>query len=367
MAYTEIKEVGKNKYYYLAKSVRRGSKIEKKRVYLGTNLNEEELAKKSETANLPQADKINDLIFKELLKRGYMLEGKTRIWDLADSKLWYLSTDQAKGFLNLEKDENYRREIVEKEVKLIKDNLIKIIKILPSKNYNLVDLGCGNGQKASLFIESLRKYIKLRYYPIDISSYMVRKAAETIRRLNVGEVLEFRWNISDFENLENITPLFRDSVYHNHLMLLLGNTIGNFDKEDILHGIKNSMDKGDVLLIGNGLSSKFKHNWLEDYKTKKVNDWLIKIPLSLGLKREEVEYSARFVNSRVEELYIIKKDKKIKHLGREVDFKKGDIIIAAISYKYGKADFEKILNKFFSYVKLYLDKEETYALAICKK
>jgi len=29
--------------------------------------------------------KINDLIFKELLKRGYSLEGNTRIWNLADS------------------------------------------------------------------------------------------------------------------------------------------------------------------------------------------------------------------------------------------------------------------------------------------
>jgi len=39
--------------------------------------------------------KINDLIFKELIKRGYELEGKTRVWDVADSKLWYLTPEQA--------------------------------------------------------------------------------------------------------------------------------------------------------------------------------------------------------------------------------------------------------------------------------
>ena len=38
---------------------------------------------------------INDLIFKELIKRGYSLEGKTRIWNIADSKLWYLTPEQA--------------------------------------------------------------------------------------------------------------------------------------------------------------------------------------------------------------------------------------------------------------------------------
>ena len=30
--------------------------------------------------------KINDLIIKELIKRGYSLEGNTRIWNIADSK-----------------------------------------------------------------------------------------------------------------------------------------------------------------------------------------------------------------------------------------------------------------------------------------
>jgi hypothetical protein len=64
---------------------------------------------------------------------------------------------------------------------------------------------------------------------------MVSKAAETIRKKNVGEVLEFRWNISDFENLNNVTPLARDAIYENHFLMLLGNTLGNFDNEDILH------------------------------------------------------------------------------------------------------------------------------------
>jgi len=63
---------------------------------------------------------INDLIFKELLKRGYKLEGKTRVWDVADSKLWYLTPKQAQGFLDLSKTEGYKKSIIEKEVSLIK-------------------------------------------------------------------------------------------------------------------------------------------------------------------------------------------------------------------------------------------------------
>lgn len=197
--------------------------------------------------------KINDLIFKELIKRGYRLEGKTRVWDVADSKLWYLTPEQAQGFLDLEEDEDYKKSIIEKEISLIKKNLPEIIKTLPFKSYNLIDLGCGDGSKAVVFISELKKHFNLRYCPVDISSYMVNKAAQKIRELNLSEVLEFQWNISDFENLDNVTPLFRDDKFKHHLMLLLGNTLGNFDRDDMLSGIVKSMKKDDVLLIGNGL------------------------------------------------------------------------------------------------------------------
>ena len=87
---------------------------------------------------------VNDLIFREILKRGYKLEGKTRVWDVADSKLWYLSPDQAQGFLNLSKTEGYKKTIIEKEVSLIKGHMASFIKDLPKSSYNIIDLGCGD-------------------------------------------------------------------------------------------------------------------------------------------------------------------------------------------------------------------------------
>lgn len=310
---------------------------------------------------------INDLLFKELIKRGYRLEGKTRAWDLADSKLWYLTPKQAQGFLNLEKTQGYKKSIIDKEVSLIKKHIKHIVKKLPSDYCNIIDLGCGNGKKAALFIEEISNHLNLRYCPIDISSYMVQKAAKTIRKLKVGTVLQFKCNISDFENLDNVTPLFRDLQYKNHFMMLLGNTIGNFDRLDIMHGIKNSMKKGDILLIGNGISNGKNKDWIKDYKDEAINKWLIQIPSLLGLNKNDVEYDVRFVNSRIEELYIVKKDKTVKHLGKQVAFKEGDIIIVAISYKYSKKVFANLMSKFFSEVEIFADNNETYALALCKK
>ncbi|HLC57458.1 MAG TPA: L-histidine N(alpha)-methyltransferase [Candidatus Nanoarchaeia archaeon] len=310
--------------------------------------------------------KINDLIFREISKRGYALEKGIRIWNIADSKLCYLTPKQAQGFLDLSKTIDYKKGVIDKEISLIKKYMGDCIKELPKNSCNVVDLGCGDGQKASLFIHQLASRMKIRYCPVDISSYMVEKAAKTIRAMNVGEVLEFKWNISDFENLNNITPLFRDAGFENHFMLLLGNTLGNFDREDVLHGIRESMGKMDLLLIGNGLVNGQK-DWIKAYKSPAINKWLIQIPLQLGLLKKEVEYEVRFVNSRIEEVYRIKKARTIRHLGKTLSFKKGDIIVVVISYKYTKAEFKRMLEKFFNNVELYTDNEGSYALALCKR
>jgi len=51
MAYTEIKERNGRKYFYRVKSVRKGKKVNKKRVYIGSNLNKKELFKREKDAD----------------------------------------------------------------------------------------------------------------------------------------------------------------------------------------------------------------------------------------------------------------------------------------------------------------------------
>jgi uncharacterized protein len=60
MAYTEIKQRNARKYYYRVKSVRKGDKISKKRIYLGVDLNKEKLSDKESEANMKfNNEKIN--------------------------------------------------------------------------------------------------------------------------------------------------------------------------------------------------------------------------------------------------------------------------------------------------------------------
>jgi uncharacterized SAM-dependent methyltransferase len=311
--------------------------------------------------------KISDLIFKELIKRGYALEGKTRIWNIADSKLWYLTPEQSQAFLDLEQSKDYQHEIIQKEVDLINGNMDEILEKVGAGPLNIIDLGCGDGKKAVLFINHLRGKIRLRYCPIDISSYMVEKAIDRISKLNAGEIVKFQWNISDFENLENISSLLRQGEFKKNFILLLGNTLGNFEINELLYLIKTSMKEGDMVLIGNGLSTKNTGDILKSYNNKFLDNLLVKTLTQIGLNREDLEYSARFRNSRVEMYYTIKKDCSISFLGKKVNFNKGDQILVAVSYKYDKYDYMSFLKMYFDDVKVFTPKEGSYALALCKK
>ncbi|HTY44299.1 MAG TPA: L-histidine N(alpha)-methyltransferase, partial [Patescibacteria group bacterium] len=154
---------------------------------------------------------INDLIFKELIKRGYSLEGKTRVWNIADSKLWYLTPEQAQAYLDLEGSPEYKKEMIDAEMELIKESMPDISQRVLNKKKEIIiiDIGCGDGKKAIFPIQSLKSKAKIIYCPIDISGYMVEKSIENIKKTDIAEIVQFQWNISDFENLENVTRLLR--------------------------------------------------------------------------------------------------------------------------------------------------------------
>ncbi len=310
---------------------------------------------------------INNLIFRELLKRGYALKGNTRVWNVSDSKLWYLTPLQAQLFLDIEKNKYYGKDVVNKEIGLIKKNLDDILKDFEGEPFNIIDLGCGEGKKAVLFIEKLKGKVKVRYCPIDISGYMVNKAIERIKKLKKGEVVEFQWNVSDFENLGNIADLLRTSGHKNNLFLLLGNTLGNFEINELLYEIRSSMKDGDLLLIGNGLDNHHHAEILHAYNNSAMKKFLIQILTQIGLKESDLEFSTKFDHSRVEMYFIIKKDSKITFQDKCVYFKKGDKILVAVSYKYDSEEFKRMMKMYFDDIKIDVSDDQSYALALCKK
>lgn len=196
---------------------------------------------------------------------------------------------------------------------------------------------------------------------------LVERALDRISKLNAGEVVKFQWNISDFENIENIVALLRRGEYKKNFFLLLGNTLGNFEINELIYEVREGMKEGDFLLIGNGLKTKEEKEILSAYFNKNVNDWLINLPLKLGLKRDDVEFGVRLKDYRVELYFTIKQNKKIEFQNKSVYFDKGDQIIVAVSYKYTEEDFMHYAKMYFGDVELFTSQDGSYALVLCKK
>lgn len=316
-----------------------------------------------------QENKINDLIFKELIKRGYSLDGNTRIWNIADSKLWYLTPKQAQGYLDLEKSAEYQKDVNQAGESLVEENMKNIMESVEGGPLNVVDLGCGDGRKAKQVMQHLKEKNKLRYCPIDISGYMVAKAIENVSKMdNVDEIIEFKYNISDFENLENITPLLTKGDYKRNLFLLLGNTLGNFEVNDILYQIHSAMNKGDLLLIGTGIDDHKGDARAVSYKNNELwHDWLGEVICQLGLDKKNVRIDSRFANSRIEMFYVIEKDQLVEFLDKKVYFKKGDQIVVLVAYKHKIEALERYLRIYFDRLELKISPDHSTALAMCWK
>jgi uncharacterized SAM-dependent methyltransferase len=253
-------------------------------------------------------------------------------------------------------------KLVEKWINLLK-------KEAGAEAVNVIDLGCGDGKKAAHVIEHLKKAgIKVRYCPIDISAYMVDKAVETVSKMNVDDIVESKWNISDFENLENVVPLLVKGEFKKNLFLLLGYTLGNFEIHELLYAIKSAMSCGDLFVAVAGIGSS---KWEERAKTakddKKTNLFFKHILLQLGMKKGDVEFGSRFKNSRIEFYYTIKNDKKIDFQDKSVHLHSGDQIIVAVAYKQEKDELLSVLNMHFSGVNLKVSEDGSTGLAICKK
>jgi len=311
---------------------------------------------------------INDLIFKELIKRGYSLEGNTRIWDIADSKLWYLTPDQAQAYLELvEKIPEYKESMIDNEISLLKEILPKIEnKIVRGDEINILDIGCGDAKKAVVPINYLKNKTKINYCPIDISGYMIDKAIKNISKLNVEKVIQFKWNISDFENLENVTSLLRNGG-KELLLLFLGGTLGNFEMHEVLYAINESMASGDSLLIGVSLFNGNKEKIEGSYHADWVDSFLGKVLEQIGFKRNEIKFNSRFRHSRVEMFYEIIEDKIINFQDKSIRFNKGDQIVVAFSYKFNKKELEDAIKLYYKNYQFFVNKQKDWALVLCKK
>lgn len=308
------------------------------------------------------------LITKELLKRGYSVENGAKIWNIADSRLFYLSTEQAQAYLNMEKSEEYIK-VVNRQVQeqLLLENARLILNKIDDEAINIVDFRCCQGKEAAVLARLLNNK-KLRYCPLDISKHFVKKAIETFSQLNIKDFIESPCNFSDIENFECLTPRLNGGEFKRNLFLLLRNVLGNFEINEIMYEVRSAMREGDLLLISIAVAdNKIRERTRLLGKNEYVNNLLKYIPLQLGLEEKDIEYGTRFKNSRIEFYYKIISDKKINFEGKTINLNRGDQIIVAFSYKHTADELRRYFMEYFDNVDFILSDDKSQAIVLCKK
>ncbi len=117
---------------------------------------------------------------------------------------------------------------------------------------HVAELGSGSGKKTRWILEALSLRQKTYYYPIEISSSALAACEKELGQIDLVSMVGYEKPY--LEGLEAVAQR-RDSGEHL-LVLFLGSTIGNFDRqagEEFLREVRGILQSGDALLLGTDL------------------------------------------------------------------------------------------------------------------
>lgn len=116
----------------------------------------------------------------------------------------------------------------------------------------VAELGSGSGRKTRWILEALTGRRPLEYHPIDISRTALVKCRGELSRIPGVTLIEMEQSYLDGLS----TVVAGRQAGQSVLVLFLGSTIGNFDREeavDFLRQVRAHLEPGDALLLGTDL------------------------------------------------------------------------------------------------------------------
>ncbi len=137
------------------------------------------------------------------------------------------------------------------DARLLQRYANEIVNRLPSP-IQVAELGSGSGKKTRWILEALAKRQRTYYYPIEISASALAACEKEMGQIDLVSVVGYEKTYLD--GLRAVASR-RDSQDHL-LVLFLGSTIGNFDREAgnaFLREVRKQLRPGDALLLGTDL------------------------------------------------------------------------------------------------------------------
>lgn len=116
----------------------------------------------------------------------------------------------------------------------------------------VAELGSGSGKKTRWILEALSRRQKTYYYPIEISPSALAACAKELGQIDMVSIVGY-----EQPYLEGLRAVVEGRGERDHLLVLfLGSTIGNFDREageEFLREMRAALRPRDALLLGTDL------------------------------------------------------------------------------------------------------------------
>lgn len=137
------------------------------------------------------------------------------------------------------------------DARLMEKHAREMVRKLPSP-LHVAELGSGSGKKTRWVLEALSKRQKTFYFPIEISPSALAACEKELGQIDLVSIVGH-----EQPYLEGLRTVAEGRLEGDHLLVLfLGSTIGNFDRdagEVFLRSVREILRKGDALLLGTDL------------------------------------------------------------------------------------------------------------------
>ncbi len=237
-------------------------------------------------------------------------------------------------------------------------------------NFDLIELGAGDATKSIYLLHELkRQEANFTYFPIDISSNIIKHLEETLPD-KVKDLKIVGLNGEYFHMLEKAKKMSS----RRKVVLFLGSNIGNIpikEAEKFCRELRNHLEPDDLVLIGFDLKKhpriiRAAYNDSAGY-TKEFNLNLLRRinrELEANFNIEQFEHYPTYdpETGACKSYLISLKDQEVR-IGEAdfINFKENEIIFTEISQKYSVGETEKIAMKSgFKPVKHFFDSKNWF-------
>ena len=233
------------------------------------------------------------------------------------------------------------------DARLLEKHAGEIVARLPFP-IEVAELGSGSGKKTRWILEALSQRQRTYYYPIEISPSALAACEKELGQIDLVSIVGY-----EQPYLEGLRAVAKRRDDREHLLVLfLGSTIGNFDREAgeaFLREVCTILRTGDALLLGTDLEKSAATQLLAYDDPAGVTaafnmNLLARINRELGADFDlsQFEHEARWntFERRIEMHLRSKRHQSvtIPAAGLQVNFKEGETIWTESSHKYRPAE-----------------------------